>query len=139
MAIYVNKDIQVTVNSIDLTSYVTNVELVKAVDSVESTTMSTTSVNGHTYVGGIQANVVTISFNQDFAASKVHATLSPLVGTATTITVKPTSAATGASNPSFSLASSLMSEYRPIMGAVGDLATVGAITWNGGLLTEAVA
>ena len=31
-----------------------------------------------------------------------------------------------------------MSEYRPVMGAVGDLATVGAITFTGGLITETV-
>ena len=113
MAIYVNKDIKVTVNSIDLTEFVTNVELVKAVDSVESTAMSTTSVNGHTFVGGIQNNSVTITFNQDFATSKVHATLSPLVGTNTTIVVKPTSAATSATNPNFTLTNALMTEYRP--------------------------
>jgi hypothetical protein len=133
MAIYVNKDITVTVNSIDLTTYVTNVEVVQAVDSVESTAMSATSVNGHTFVGGIQNNTVTISFNQDFAASKVHATLTALVGVPTTVTVKPTSAASGAGNPLFTVTSALMSEYRPVMGAVGDLATVGAITFAGGL------
>ena len=139
MAIYVNKDIRVTVNSIDLTTYVTNVELVQAVDSVESTAMSATTVNGHTFVGGIQNNTVTISFNQDFAASTVHATLTALVGVPTTVTVRPTSAGPSATNPTFSVASALMSEYRPVMGAVGDLATVGAITFTGGLYTAATA
>ena len=139
MAIYVNKDIRVTVNSIDLTTYVTNVELVQAVDSVESTAMSATTVNGHTFVGGIQNNTVTISFNQDFAASTVHATLTALVGVPTTVTVRPTSAGPSATNPTFSVAQALMSEYRPVMGAVGDLATVGAITFTGGLYTAATA
>lgn len=139
MAIYVNKDIQVKVNNVDLTAYVTNVEVVKAVDSVESTAMSTTSTNGHTFVGGIQNNTVTISFNQDFAATKVHATLNPLVGTNTTVVVRPTSAvAASGTNPDFTLTGALMSEYRPVMGAVGDLATVGAITFTGGLITETV-
>jgi hypothetical protein len=139
MAIFVNKDIQVKVNSVDLTAYVTNVEVVKAVDSVESTAMSTTSTNGHTFVGGLQNNTVTISFNQDFAATKVHATLSPLVGSQTTVIVRPTSAAAAAgTNPDFTLSGALMSEYRPVTGAVGDLATVGAITFTGGLITETV-
>lgn len=139
MAIYVNKDIQVKVNNVDLTAYVTNVEVVKAVDSVESTAMSTTSTNGHTFVGGIQNNTVTISFNQDFAATKVHATLNPLVGSQTTVVVRPTSAvAASGTNPDFTLTGALMSEYRPVMGAVGDLATVGAITFTGGLITETV-
>lgn len=138
MAIYVLKDTTVTVNSIDLTGYATNVEVVQAVDSVESTSMSSTSVNGHTFVGGIQNNTVTISFNQDFATSKVHATLTALVGVPTTIVVKPTSAAVGATNPNFTLTGGLMSEYRPVTGAVGDLATVGSITFNGGLFTAPI-
>jgi hypothetical protein len=139
MAIYVNKDITVLVNSVDLTTYVTNVEVVKAVDSVESTSMSSSSTNGHTFVGGIQNNTVTISFNQDFAATKVNATLTALVGVQTTVVVRPTSAVVGATNPNFTLTGALMSEYRPVTGAVGDLATVGAITFNGGLLTEPIA
>lgn len=139
MAIFVNKDIQVKVNSVDLTAFVTNVEVVKAVDSVESTAMSTTSTNGHTFVGGLQNNTVTISFNQDFAATKVHATLSPLVGSQTTVVVRPTSGVAAAgTNPDFTLTGALMSEYRPVTGAVGDLATVGAITFTGGLITETV-
>jgi hypothetical protein len=139
MAIYVNKDITVLVNTVDLTTYVTNVEVVKAVDSVESTTMSSTSTNGHQFVGGIQNNTVTISFNQDFAATKVNATLTALVGVQTTVVVRPTSAVVGATNPNFTLTGALMSEYRPVTGAVGDLATVGAITFNGGILTEPIA
>jgi len=138
MAIFVNKDVQVTVNAIDLTAYVTNVEFVQAVDSVESTSMSSTSVNGHTFTGGIQNNTATISFNQDFATSKVHATLTALVGVQTTVIVKPTSAAPGATNPNFTLTGAMMNEYRPVTGAVGDLATVGSITFNGGLYTAPI-
>jgi hypothetical protein len=139
MAIYVLKDTTVTVNSIDLTTYVTNVELVQAVDSVEATTMSSTSVNGHQFIGGIQNNMVTISFNQDFATSKVHATLTALVGVQTTVVVKPTSAAVGATNPNFTITNCLMNEYRPVTGAVGDLATVGSISFAGGLYTAPIA
>jgi hypothetical protein len=138
MAIFVNKDVQVTVNAIDLTAYVTNVEFVQAVDSVESTSMSSTSTNGHTFTGGIQNNTATISFNQDFATSKVHATLTALVGVQTTVIVKPTSAAPGATNPNFTLTGAMMNEYRPVTGAVGDLATVGSITFNGGLYTAPI-
>ena len=121
MAIFVNKDVQVSVNSIDLTSYVTNVEFVQAVDSVESTAMSTTSVNGHQFVGGLQNNSVTISFNQDFAASKVHATLTALVGVQTTVVVKPTSAAVGATNPNFTITNCLILALIPYVRVVESL------------------
>ena len=139
MAIFVNKDVQVSVNSIDLTTYVTNVDFVQAVDQVEATAMSASSTNGHSFVGGLQNNTLTISFNQDFATSKVHATLTALVGTTTTVTVKPTSSATGATNPLLTLTGTLMTEYHPVTGAVGDLATVGAIVFNGGLYTAPIA
>ena len=138
MAIYVLKDTQVTVNSIDLTTYATSIEFVQAVDAVEVTAMSASSTNGHTFTGGLQNNSITINFNQDFATSKVHATLTALVGVATTVVVKPTSSAVGATNPNFTLTSALMSEYRPVTGAVGDLATVGAITFQGGLYTAPI-
>ncbi len=138
MAIFVLKDTQVTVNSIDLTTYATSIEFVQAVDSVEVTSMSASSTNGHVFQGGLQNNSLTINFNQDFATSKVHATLTALVGTPTTVVIKPTSSAVGASNPNLTLTSTLCSEYRPVTGAVGDLATVGAITFSGGLYTAPV-
>jgi len=137
MAIYVNKDIFCTVNAIDLSSYVSSVEFVQAVDAVESTAFSATSTNGHSFIGGIQNNSATITFNQDFAASKVWATLNTLVGTPTTVIMRPTSAAVSATNPTLTLSSTLMSSLSPINGAVGDLASTGAIRFQGGLYTSA--
>jgi hypothetical protein len=137
MAIYVNKDIFCSVNAIDLSSYVVSVEFVQAVDAVESTAFSATSTNGHSFIGGIQNNSATITFNQDFAASKVWATLNTLVGTPTNVVMRPTSAAVGATNPTLTLSATLMSSLSPISGAVGDLASTGAISFQGGLYTSA--
>ena len=137
MAIYVNKDIFCSVNAIDLSSYVSSVEFVQAVDAVESTAFSATSTNGHSFIGGIQNNSATITFNQDFAASKVWATLNTLVGVTTTVIMRPTSAAVSATNPTLTLTATLMSSLSPISGAVGDLASTGAISFQGGLYTSA--
>ena len=137
MAIYVNKDIFCSVNAIDLSSYVSSVEFVQSVDAVESTAFSATSTNGHSFIGGIQNNSATITFNQDFAASKVWATLNALVGTPTNVVMRPTSAAVSATNPTLTLSATLMSSLSPISGAVGDLASTGAITFQGGLYTSA--
>ena len=138
MAIYVNKDIFCSVNSIDLSGYISSVEFVQAVDAVESTSFSATSTNGHSFIGGIQNNSATITFNQDFAASKVWATLNGLVGTPTTVIMRPTSAAVSATNPTLTLSATLMSSLSPISGAVGDLASTGAISFQGGLYTSAI-
>jgi len=137
MAIYVNKDIFCSVNAIDLSSYVSSVEFVQAVDAVESTAFSATSTNGHSFIGGIQNNSATITFNQDFAASKVWATLNGLVGTPTNVVMRPTSGAVSATNPTLTLSATLMSSLSPISGAVGDLASTGAISFQGGLYTSA--
>ena len=137
MAIYVNKDIFCSVNAIDLSGYISSVEFVQAVDAVESTSFSATSTNGHSFIGGIQNNSATITFNQDFAASKVWATLNGLVGTPTNIVMRPTSAAVSATNPTLTLSATLMSSLSPISGAVGDLASTGAISFQGGLYTSA--
>ena len=117
MAVQVLTNASVTVNSVDLSAYVTNVVVDRQVDPVETTSMGST---GHTFAAGLQSSTVTINFNQDFAATKVNATLTGLVGTTTTVVVKADSAVTSATNPSFTC-SGFFAGYAPISGAVGDL------------------
>ena len=77
-----------------------------------------------------------ISFNQDYAASKVNQTVEPLLGTTTTIIVKPTSAAVSASNPSYT-GTVFIDAWTPVNGAVGDLATVDSTFKVNGAITKA--
>jgi hypothetical protein len=84
---------------------------------------------------------LTLEFNQDFATSAPEITInaigSSLVGTNTTVVIKPTSAAVGASNPSYTF-SCVVAEWQPLSAAVGELATVSA-TWPiSGAITKAV-
>ena len=133
MAVFVLKDASVTINAIDLSSYVTQITLDYKFDAVETTAMGS---NGHTFTGGLQNNQVQINFNQDFAASKVAATLDALAGTTTTIVVKPTSAATSATNPTYTISTAYCEGTQPVNGSVGDLA---AMQWTatGGTLVKA--
>lgn len=117
MAVQVLTNASVTVNSVDLSAYVTNVVVDRQVDPIETTSMGAT---GHTFTAGLQSSTVTINFNQDFAATKVNATLTGLVGTTTTVVVKATADAVSATNPSFSC-SGFFAGYAAINGAVGDL------------------
>jgi len=75
-----------------------------------------------TRIGGLKDGSVSISWHQDYASSEVYATLNPLIGTATTVVVKPTSAAVAATNPSKSV-SCLITELPFVTGSVGDLST----------------
>ncbi len=86
--------------------------------------------------GGLKDWSVDIEFNQDFAASQVDATVWPLLGTVTTIKIRPTSAAIAATNPEYS-GSVLVKEYAPADGSVGDLAAT-SVSWPGaGTLSRA--
>lgn len=135
MASFAFTDAVVTVNSVDLSDYVRSVTLNVSADELDDTAM------GDTYrsrIGGLRDWSVSVEFNSDFGASLVDATLFPLLGSTTTVTVKPTSSATSATNPIYS-GSVLVSQVNPMGNSVGDLATV-SVTWNGaGTLTRATA
>ena len=135
MAVFVLTDASVTVNSVDLSSYVTSVTLNYEKDSVEVTAMGS---SGHVYTGGLQNNTLDITFNQDFAATKVAATLDALIGTTTTVVVKPTSAAVSATNPSYTMSSAFLAATQPVAGSVGDLAAM-SVSFTGGTIVKAVA
>lgn len=133
MAILVLKDAAVTVNSVDLSDYVASVTIDYQVEAVPADAMGNTA---RAFAAGLQNSTVNVTFNQDYATSQVEATIFPLVGTNTTVVVKPTSAAVSATNPSYTIAGFLAAS-QPVNGAVGELATQ-AITVTGAL-TKATA
>lgn len=130
MASFTLTDAVVVINSVDLSDFATSVSLSIDVDEQEDTAF------GDTYrsrIGGLKDFTLDIDWNQDFAASAVDQTLFPLLGTVVTFSVKPTSAATSATNPQYS-GSVLITEYSPLDGSVGDLATL-STSWPGALGT----
>lgn len=135
MAVFVLKDASLTVNAVSLSSYVTSISLAYETDSVEVTSMGS---NGHVFTGGLQNISLDVTLNQDFAASQVAATLDALVGTTTTVVIKPTSAAVSATNPSYTITNAFLAGTQPVNGSVGDLASM-SVTFTGGTLAKAVA
>jgi hypothetical protein len=133
MAKIVLTDAKVTINSVNLSTWIASVTLTTDVAEVTTTAFGDTAV---TRVGGLKDNSIQLEFHQDFAAAAVEATIYPLIGTNTTIVVQPTSAAVGAANPTYTM-SALVSSWSPVAGAVGDLATV-SVTWQvSGAITKA--
>jgi hypothetical protein len=138
MAKYVVKTPQITVNDVDLSAYLEDVTLTYEADEIESTSSGTT-VNDKSFVPGLRSWGVDATLQQDYAAGKVDATLFPLIGAdAFTIKVKPSSAATGATNPEFSGDAILLS-YPPVTGKVGELARVTVKFRGSGALSRGVA
>jgi hypothetical protein len=139
MARIVLTDAKVTINGVNLSSYLASVTINESLDVVETTAFSSTAAK--TRVGGLRDNSVTLEFHQDFAAGAVEATINgttSLVGTLTTIVVQPTSSAVGATNPSYTF-SALVSEWTSLSGGVGELSTA-SVTWPiSGAITKAVA
>lgn len=135
MASFAFTDARVEVNSVVLSTFVRSVTLNVEAEDLEDTAM------GDTYrsrIGGLKDWSVDIEFNQDFAAAAVDVTLFALLGTVVAVKVRPTSAAISTTNPEYS-GNVLISEYNPLDGSVGDLATT-SVSWPGaGTLSRATA
>lgn len=133
MASFAFTDASVTINSVDLSDHVRSVTLNIEAEDLEDTAMGDTF---RSRIGGLKDWSIDIEFNQDFAASEVDATIFPLLGTVVEVIVVPTSSSVSATNPSYK-GNVLVSEYNPLDGSVGDLATT-SVSWPGaGALTRA--
>jgi hypothetical protein len=120
MARIVLTNVAVTFGTTDISSYVTSVTLGSTYDVVETTAFGNTA---RTRVAGLADNSVALEFNQDYAAGALEAVIYPTLGTAVSITVRPVAGTT----PVYTF-SALVSEWTPLNGAVGELATA-SVTW----------
>jgi len=133
MAVLTLTNAYVSVNSVVLSDHATSVTVNYEVDSVEVTAFGS---GGHTFTGGLQNNSIEVEFNQDYATSNVEATIYPLVGTTTTVVIKPNGATTSTTNPSYTISNAYLSASNPVMGAVGELAKM-SLTFTGGTIAKA--
>ena len=119
----------VTVNSVDLTNQVTSCTFTRRVDQLEATAFGDTS---RKFVAGLGNHEVTLTMYMSYAATETYATLQGLVGTTTTLIVKPTSAADGVTNPAFTLTGAFLAELPVINATMGELSTID-VTFVGGV------
>jgi hypothetical protein len=134
MAVLVLTNAYISVNSVVLSDHGNNVTVNYEVDQIEVTAFGD---GGHKFTGGLQNNSIEMTLNQDFAASNVEATIYPLVGTTTTVIIKPNGATTGATNPSYTITNAYLAAHTPVAGAVGELAQT-SLTFTGGTIAKAV-
>lgn len=133
MAALVLTNAYVSINGVNLSDHITSITLNTTEDVIDTTAFGNTA---RTRVAGLLDNSVTIEFQQDYAASNVEATIYPLVGSTTALIVNPNSSTTSATNPRYSF-TALVSEWQPLNGAVGELATA-SVTWPiSGTITKA--
>jgi hypothetical protein len=118
MAVFLNNNVGVKINSVDLSTYVTSVTLNRTFDELEVTAMGD---GGHRFVKGLEAATVTIDINNDTAATTVLPTLQNAWGKNVPIVLLQTKGtAVSATNPLYTM-TCLVNNTTDINGAVGDL------------------
>lgn len=120
MAIFLQNNVGVKINSIDLSDHITSVSLSQIFDELEVTALGDTS---HKFAKGLEASTLTLDFLNDFAASSVAATLQAAYGTTVTAVLIPVKGtAVSATNPLYTV-SILINNLTPLNGAVGDISS----------------
>lgn len=126
MAVFLNNNVGVKVNTVDLSAYVQSITLNRNFDELEVTAMGDT---GHKYVKGLEASSITIDFLNDTAATTVLPTLQAAWGTSVNVVLLQTKGtAVSATNPLYTM-SCLINGTTDINGATGDLG-MQSVTWN---------
>lgn len=129
MAIFTLVDAFISVNSVTLSDHSNKVTVQDTRNSVDITAFGASSV---AVTKGLGDAKITVTFFQDFAAGKTHATLQPLIGSTTPvpIEVRATSAARSATNPA-ALMQGLLMSYNMLDGGVGEASQITAEFDNG--------
>lgn len=135
MAKLVLKDVNVSFNSVDISANVASVTISTSAAEVATTAFGSSAV---TRVSGLIDNSVTMSIHNDYNA--IDGLFFQLVGgDVVSMVVKPNgTAAVSSANPSYTF-DVLVTEWTPVNGAVGELATADVTFPISGAITKAVA
>ncbi len=123
----------ITINSVDLSDQCTSATVTYTAEALEATAFGDTA---RKYTSGLQNNEVTVTLYQSFASTETEATIYNLVGTTTNLVLKPSSAAVGTTNPSYTLTGAYLETHTPIAASLGELSTI-TLTFRGGTLAKA--
>lgn len=129
MAVFVLTDAYVAINGVVLSDHSNSVTVEDTRAAVDVTAFGATSM---AVAKGLGDAKITVQMFQDFAAGKTHATLQPLIGSTTpvTIEVRATSSGRSATNPA-AVMSGLLMNYNMLSGGIGDASTITAEFVNG--------
>jgi hypothetical protein len=126
---YLSNPAEVKIGGVDLTDQCTAVTFTVTREALEDTTFGFTS---RSMTGGLFNNEATVTLFMSYASAETYATLQPLVGTKTTLTVKPASGNESATNPIQILTDCYLESLPVINVSLGELSTVD-ITLTGGV------
>jgi hypothetical protein len=140
MAVLALTDAVITIAGTAVQTKANSVSLNYEVDSIEVTAFGDT---GHKFAGGLQNVSIEIALMQDFdttipsgsPSTSVEALIYPLVGTTTTVTIKPTNATVSGTCPLYTVSGTFLSAHTPVAGAVGELAMT-TLSFTGGSVVK---
>jgi hypothetical protein len=134
MAKLVLTNANITIGGTDVSANVASVQIETSVDEIETTAFG--PGNGKTRVGGLLDTTISLSMHNDYSA--IEGLIYPLIGSTTSVVIKPNGTAVSTASPSYS-ATVLVNSWSPINGAVGELNTVDVSFPVSGTVTKAVA
>ncbi len=117
----------------DLQDQCKSAVLTRTVEALESTAFGATD---RVYTAGLGNHQLVLTFLMSYASSETYATLSTLVGTQCFVSCQPTTAATGATNPLFSLTNTYLESLDVVNANLGELSEV-QVTFIGGTYAAA--
>lgn len=109
---------KLTVGGTDLSDHVRSMTVTMTAEDVDITAMGSVS---RQHLPGLRDDRIEVVFFQDFAASKVDATLNTLVGSSTGATIiayNDSTVAVSSTNPKYTMLGVLL-DYTPLSGEVG--------------------
>lgn len=115
---------RITLDGFDVSDHCTSVSFGTVYDLVEVTQMGDIAKK---MVAGLEENTLSLELQQDFGAAQLESVIYPNRGLRVNCTVRPVNAAVSAVNPQYSF-QVLISEWTPLSGSVGELATV-TVDW----------
>jgi hypothetical protein len=126
MAVFLNNNVGVKVNSVDLSDHVNQVTLNRSFDQLEVTAMGD---SGHRFIKGLEASSITLDFLNDTATTSVLQTLQAAWGTnVTVVLLQSKGTAVSATNPLYTM-TVLVNNTTDVNGATGDL-SMQNVTWQ---------
>ena len=118
MAVFLNNNVGVKINSVDLSDHVTAVTINRVFDELEISAMGDQS---RKFVKGLETSSVTIDFLNDTATGNVLQTLQAAWGTTVTaVFLQTKGTAVSATNPLYTV-SLLINNTTDINGSTGDI------------------
>lgn len=107
------------INSVDLSANVRSLTVTRNSEDLDATAMGSTA---RTHYPGLRDDSMEVEFFQNYTAAQVEATIGPLLGNGTGVSIvaKPAAGATAVTNPAYTMTGFPLT-HTPINGTVGEM------------------